>query len=497
MASIGTFKGVDITPGTDAEIQQQIRAIESGSALTSASLGAETDIELTQPDAGIKTAKLIGEIGQRTLSLDQLLAQQFTEAQKADEDAFASFLKEFASQEGQSAIQAREFRRQGVDEAKAELTDINQQIIAEQKALADSIRDIRRGGGLESANDARVQQLTRESLETQADLAIIQLSKQGKFDSAREIADRAVTAQMEQQRLKLAALELNYNRVSERFNKTEQRQFELMLSDRNRELNRADEERKEIKNIGLMFLQEGGDSETAKAILAASSPQEALSLTGNILGMTARLQRQKLLADIQKASQTGLDAGDRFNAELKLADTFNDRTKDYQKAAIQIGNIRASFTKAIADTKAGKSINATSQGVLVAFQKLLDPTSVVRESEYARSGEGLSLISRMEGYATRLSKGGAGVSASDLEEFVETAEVFLRGYEDAAIDQAGLIIRQAETVGLNVNNIIPSGVIDLMVSRFEEKARTVPLGFTFTVGGKTYQRVGEDDYIEI
>lgn len=68
--------------------------------------------------------------------------------------------------------------------------------------------------------------------------------------------------------------------------------------------------------------------------------------------------------------------------------------------------------------------NGASQAVLVTFQKLLDPTSVVRESEYARSAQGVSMMQRMEGYIARLSHGGAGVPKAELLEMVKTAAEF-------------------------------------------------------------------------
>jgi hypothetical protein len=60
---------------------------------------------------------------------------------------------------------------------------------------------------------------------------------------------------------------------------------------------------------------------------------------------------------------------------------------------------------------------AGSQAVLVVFQKILDPTSVVRESEYARSAQGQSLMAQIEGKIEQLSKGGAGVPLSELEKY--------------------------------------------------------------------------------
>lgn len=66
-----------------------------------------------------------------------------------------------------------------------------------------------------------------------------------------------------------------------------------------------------------------------------------------------------------------------------------------------------------------------SQAVLVTFQKILDPTSVVRESEYARSPSGLAILDRMQGLYEKYSAGGAGVPKPVLEGMVETARQFL------------------------------------------------------------------------
>lgn len=68
---------------------------------------------------------------------------------------------------------------------------------------------------------------------------------------------------------------------------------------------------------------------------------------------------------------------------------------------------------------------AGSQAVLVTFQKILDPTSVVRESEYARSAAGQSLLSQIQGAADRLAMGGAGVPVAELEKFANLADEFV------------------------------------------------------------------------
>lgn len=61
------------------------------------------------------------------------------------------------------------------------------------------------------------------------------------------------------------------------------------------------------------------------------------------------------------------------------------------------------------------------QTVLVTFQKILDPTSVVRESEYSRSQEGQALLTRVQGAFDRLRSGGVGIPLPELEKYAQLA----------------------------------------------------------------------------
>lgn len=101
-----------------------------------------------------------------------------------------------------------------------------------------------------------------------------------------------------------------------------------------------------------------------------------------------------------------------------------------------------------------------SQAVLVTFQKILDPTSVVRESEYARSGEGLSLANRLEGYIQRLKEGGAGVPPAELAAMVETGRQFLAGLQTWNDAERARIEGTAKGYGIDPGQVFatPSGI---------------------------------------
>lgn len=140
----------------------------------------------------------------------------------------------------------------------------------------------------------------------------------------------------------------------------------------------------------------------------------------------------------------GMTPGQAFDAERQLRAEFNRETKAAQTVQQQLSLMKASL-----DAVKKGAAPAGSQGVLVTFQKILDPTSVVRESEYARSASGMSLLSQIEGKWSQIQSGGAGVTAKDLEQFVTLAEQFALRQKAFADQTRAQIDQSAKDFGLD------------------------------------------------
>lgn len=184
------------------------------------------------------------------------------------------------------------------------------------------------------------------------------------------------------------------------------------------------------------------------------SPNE-LALFNAPAGSTMR----DVIGNVPKEQLTGVQ---KFNQEIALGKQFESLVGDARKASTAVGNINSSLDLANKAMEESKSINAASQGVLVAFQKLLDPDSVVRESEYARSGNGQSLWDRMKGTWQTLNRGGADVTMEELANFVETANIFLKGYENTMLKHAKRMKIIADRQGLDLPSILTQDVINLI-----------------------------------
>lgn len=160
-----------------------------------------------------------------------------------------------------------------------------------------------------------------------------------------------------------------------------------------------------------------------------------------------------------KSTLTGQD---KVNMEVKLAGNFEQYAKDSREAQRQIKIMETGYNQAVQSGFNGESNNAPSQAVLVTFQKMLDPTSVVRESEYARSGSGQSIMQRIQGTVDKLARGGAGVTQKELKTFYDLSQQLLKGYNEEQLNFAKRIQTQAGNYGLNIENILTPDVLAIL-----------------------------------
>ncbi len=420
---------------------------------------------------------------------------------------------------GESAYRTEQEDAQGITEKQATQTDLEAQLkglINEAKAIPLQIQQesIGRGrtvGGVAPIQTARLRDNAIKALTVNSLLE----SSRGNLTTALDLVDRAVAQKYdpikEKIAVKLKNLELIRN--SEAYTQAEREQAQKQIDIQNsilEQTKREAEEKKAIWNLATEAAKSGiVDSTTLKAIQDAKTKEGALRLmidagiytntadvndftlspgqtrfdkNGNIIASVIQPDGDELdellspnelalfnapagstmrdvMGQIPKSELTGTQ---KFAEEIKLGKQFESLVGDSRKASTAVGNINASLDLAKKAMVDGKSINAASQGILVAFQKLLDPTSVVRESEYARSGAGQSLWDRAKGTWQKIEQGGAGVTMEELNNFVDTANVFLKGYENTALKHAKRMQTIAERQGLDLNSILTSDMVDLI-----------------------------------
>lgn len=121
----------------------------------------------------------------------------------------------------------------------------------------------------------------------------------------------------------------------------------------------------------------------------------------------------------QLQSDTPVDVANRATT---LRKEFNDLplVKEYQTIKNQVSSMEGLLDKSKGN---GESRLALDQGLITLFNKITDPNSVVRESEYERTPKNLSLVNRFNGALEKLEKGGAGLTQDDRESLLFGAKV--------------------------------------------------------------------------
>jgi len=130
-------------------------------------------------------------------------------------------------------------------------------------------------------------------------------------------------------------------------------------------------------------------------------------------------EASKLRADAGAVKDTALDRATTLRAEFNASQV----TKNFQTIQQAERNIGQAYKLSISPET--KSRVASDQALAVGLQKMLDPTSVVRESEYARTPEGVSLINQIESYVPKLQKGGLGITNEDRSAIYQVAQKLL------------------------------------------------------------------------
>ena len=95
--------------------------------------------------------------------------------------------------------------------------------------------------------------------------------------------------------------------------------------------------------------------------------------------------------------------------------------KDYMTVSTSIRSMESLLNSALSGNAQNQV--ALDQGLITMYNKLTDPNSVVRESEYARTSENLPVVNRILGAIGKLQAGGAGMTNDDREALVIGAKI--------------------------------------------------------------------------
>jgi hypothetical protein len=213
----------------------------------------------------------------------------------------------------------------------------------------------------------------------------------------------------------------------------------------------------EKQTAALKLAKAQAESAAVKAEFAGANEVLDVQQKGAQLGLTkaqtdsALAQTRKLGSEISKIAleleafkaNDGVDPAKKFDYEEKLRKEFQGRTKVFGELGGTFSNIKSS-----ADAKTGPGDIALITG----FMKMLDPGSVVRETEFATARDTAGLYTRLEN-SLKKAENGQFLQPKQREEFVSLAKQYLDSAQKKAGEEKKALNVVVKNYKLNPENV--------------------------------------------
>jgi len=204
-------------------------------------------------------------------------------------------------------------------ETEQELTDIQNEIRETQLAFRREREDLQTRSGLTARQrNAAIAERTRKHNSSLADLEVIRLSRANKFNDARAVIDRKVTAEFADRDAQIKGLEFMLE--NNEFNKLEERQFQEKIAERKNELDAERDKFKALEESKLNILfqakQNGAGNSVLQAVQGATDVAAALEAAGKFgIDMRARHETELARLRIRELNSKLAPTGNSVNPE--------------------------------------------------------------------------------------------------------------------------------------------------------------------------------------
>ena len=378
---------------------------KADNTITSESLAPQAEVQVTNPQTGTAMAGLGGALEAETDSFAQGLTDTRNQREAEKNQSRNDYSSLVANRTGLEGFSLQADQDAGVFEADSALQDINNELRTEQLGRRRSVEALQGQGNLKGTTQSQVNNINRESYSKQADMAIQQLAAQGMFNIASALADRKANAMFEQEQNQIDAAKITYEDNKDLYNKAEQREFETALTDRTNRVQAEKEQMQAVQNLALQAQLDGAPQAIVSEMMKSKTLADASALGGQFVGALDREQQRASIAQSYASIRSSNASADLNEAELVA---YNNAQKDAESGILtgeQVGTAQT-INKDFEDEPITKQYNdALSKFIVLEdtlangidgiqdlqlvydFMKAVDPTSVVRETEFATAAE--------------------------------------------------------------------------------------------------------------
>lgn len=227
----------------------------------------------------------------------------------------------------------------------------------------------------------------------------------------------------------------------------------------------------------------GDSDEVNKAVSAARDfyKEQKLPTEQGKVGRTSYTGQRNLLENFQK------DVGSTAPVvKVNLPNPRADRKDEFalRKEFLSLPEVKDFPTIESNAKRAAAALNATGsklavdQSLITVFNKMIDPSSVVRESEYARTPQDMAVLNRIKGNWGKIQEGGAGLPIEERQALARMITNFSRIASQQYNARAGEYRKLANDYGFEPSRVVARG------NGVSEDRPIAPAGIKARVNGK-------------
>lgn len=192
----------------------------------------------------------------------------------------------------------------------------------------------------------------------------------------------------------------------------------------------------------------GQPDEDPRGIFAKLTPEQAAVARQRVQQDRIDLAAGTTTARAGAAAAAPLTTQQRVQLTTTLGEQWQQYTKDWSEMTAATGKLQSAMQAA----ERG-DVAAATEAFTVVFQKVLDPNSVVRESEAERPGAFQGLLTRAEQGLRRLVEGGGAIPISELRTYLRVAQEMTTTVGQLTAGRRALLTQRAVNNGLDPNEI--------------------------------------------
>jgi len=350
---------------------------KADNTITSESLAPQAEVQVTNPQTGTAMAGLGGALESQTDSFAQGLADTRSQREAEKNQSRTDFSSLVANRTGLEGFSLQADQDAGVFEADSALQDINNELRTEQLARRRSTELITSTGGQSKGQaQSQINNVNRASYSKQADMAIVQLAAQGRFNSASALADRKANAMFEQEQNQIDAAKITYEDNKDLYDKAEQREFETALTDRTNRVQAEKEQMQAVQDLALQAQLDGAPPAIVSEMMKSKTLADASALGGQFVGALDREQ--------QRASINASNA----STSLKAEQLLQMQQPSVVTRSTQIVDING--VKSLVDTQTGETIETFEAGTTTNDVEVARGTAFVNTIDALKTDSGLN-----------------------------------------------------------------------------------------------------------